>query len=72
MTNNLTVKAEARTESGKGAARALRRQGYVPAVIYGHGEETQIVCQSTARQFPDAIDNGKEMIERGHKTHHRR
>lgn len=29
------LKAQARTEVGKGAARALRRQGLVPAVIYG-------------------------------------
>ncbi len=50
MTNNLTVKAEARTESGKGAARALRRQGYVPAVIYGHGEETR-PCKIELKQL---------------------
>jgi large subunit ribosomal protein L25 len=29
------LKAQARTEVGKGAARALRRQNMVPAVIYG-------------------------------------
>lgn len=27
-----------RTESGKGAARRARREGQVPAVLYGHGE----------------------------------
>lgn len=36
----VTLKAEPRSEIGKGAARALRREGYIPGVIYGHGEET--------------------------------
>jgi large subunit ribosomal protein L25 len=31
------IKAELRTEFGKGAARRTRRAGRVPAVIYGHG-----------------------------------
>jgi large subunit ribosomal protein L25 len=31
-----TLSATLRSESGKGAARALRRAGSVPAVIYGH------------------------------------
>lgn len=33
------IKAEARTEFGKGAARRIRREDKVPAVIYGHGNE---------------------------------
>ncbi|WP_210649118.1 50S ribosomal protein L25/general stress protein Ctc [Nocardioides sp. SYSU D00065] len=31
--------AEARTEFGKGAARRIRRENKIPAVIYGHGNE---------------------------------
>ncbi|MDO5726647.1 MAG: 50S ribosomal protein L25/general stress protein Ctc [Bowdeniella nasicola] len=31
--------AEVRTEFGKGAARRMRRDGKIPAVIYGHGEK---------------------------------
>jgi large subunit ribosomal protein L25 len=34
------VTAETRTEFGKNAARKLRRAGKVPAVLYGHKEET--------------------------------
>ena len=33
------IKAEARTEFGKGAARRIRRDNKVPAVIYGHGND---------------------------------
>lgn len=33
------IKAESRTEFGKGAARRIRRADKVPAVIYGHGSD---------------------------------
>jgi large subunit ribosomal protein L25 len=33
------IKAESRTEFGKGAARRIRRADKVPAVIYGHGND---------------------------------
>lgn len=36
-----TLTARVRDQHGKGAARALRRQGLVPAVVYGHGDATQ-------------------------------
>ena len=36
-----SLSATARTTSGKGAARTLRREGQVPAVIYGHSREPQ-------------------------------
>ena len=35
------IAAEARSEFGKGAARRSRREGRVPAVLYGHGTETR-------------------------------
>lgn len=35
------IEAEPRTEFGKGAARAIRREGRVPAVMYGHGAENR-------------------------------
>ncbi len=35
MANYTTIEAEARARAGKGAARATRRGGKVPAVIYG-------------------------------------
>ena len=34
-----TLQAESRTEFGKGAARRLRRDAKVPAVLYGHGTD---------------------------------
>ena len=39
MSDALTLPAEARERAGKGASRVLRREGRVPAVIYGGKEE---------------------------------
>jgi large subunit ribosomal protein L25 len=35
------IVAQTRTEFGKGAARRIRREGLVPAVLYGHGTDTR-------------------------------
>jgi large subunit ribosomal protein L25 len=39
MSDTLNLPAETRAQAGKGASRALRREGRVPAVIYGGNEE---------------------------------
>ncbi|MGH3472547.1 MAG: 50S ribosomal protein L25/general stress protein Ctc [Nocardioidaceae bacterium] len=39
MPAELKIKAEPRTEFGKGAARRIRRDDKVPAVLYGHGSD---------------------------------
>ena len=39
MADDPQIKAETRTEFGKGAARRIRRADKVPAVIYGHGND---------------------------------
>ena len=38
---NAALSAQSREGTGKGSARKLRAAGRVPAVIYGHGEETR-------------------------------
>lgn len=43
MSDALTLPAEARERAGKGASRHLRREGRVPAVIYGGKEEPQMI-----------------------------
>ena len=39
MSEQLTLSAETRERAGKGASRALRDQGRVPAVVYGEKQE---------------------------------
>ena len=39
MTETATISAKSRDRAGKGAARAVRREGLVPAVIYGEGQD---------------------------------
>jgi large subunit ribosomal protein L25 len=39
MADDLKINAEIRTQFGKGAARRIRRDDKVPAVIYGHGND---------------------------------
>jgi large subunit ribosomal protein L25 len=43
MSDQLTLPAEPRERAGKGASRDLRRNGRVPAVIYGNNQEPQII-----------------------------
>ena len=43
MSDQLTLAAEARERAGKGASRALRREGRVPAVVYGGKQEPQAI-----------------------------
>ena len=43
MSDQLTLSAEARERAGKGASRALRREGRVPCVIYGNNETPQSI-----------------------------
>ncbi|MGD2216574.1 MAG: 50S ribosomal protein L25/general stress protein Ctc [Gemmatimonadales bacterium] len=57
MITKQVVQAKSRTETGKGAARTLRRQGYIPAVIYGHGEQTQ-ACVVERKQLERVLTSG--------------
>ncbi|MGD8277131.1 MAG: 50S ribosomal protein L25 [Gemmatimonadota bacterium] len=43
MPANASLKAQLRAGTGKGAARKTRAEGRIPAVLYGHGEETRLL-----------------------------
>lgn len=72
MSETLTLPAEARERAGKGASRALRRDGRIPCVIYGgkeeptliHVEQKELVKQLMTGHFMNSIVN----IEIGGKT----
>ncbi len=62
MVQTIRIEAEARELAGKGAARATRRAGLVPAVIYGAKEEATLVAL-------DPRDVMKEMHKGGWQSH---
>jgi large subunit ribosomal protein L25 len=72
MSEALTLPAEARERAGKGASRSLRREGRVPAVIYGgkeepvaiHLEEKELRRQLGSGHFMNSI----VMVEIGGKS----
>ena len=63
MSEQLTLSAETRDRAGKGASRALRNQGRVPAVVYGdrqdpmavHIEEKALVKMLSTGHFMNSI-----------------
>jgi large subunit ribosomal protein L25 len=65
MAETVTLAAERRTETGTGAVRKLRRQGKIPAVIYGHGRKPQALAvpQSEAEKILQDTAGGSTVIE---------
>lgn len=72
MSDALTLPAETRERAGKGASRALRREGRVPAVVYGGNEEPlpiHVEAKELVRQLGTGhFMNSIVMIEVGGKT----
>ena len=56
------LKARLRTERGTRAARGLRKEGLIPAVIYGHGQPTVSVALSE-HEVDLAIHHGERILE---------
>ena len=73
MSEQLTLPAEARDRAGKGASRALRRDGRVPAVIYGdkktplsvHVEEKLLAKMLSTGHFMNTV----VMVDAGGTPH---
>ena len=57
MSDTLTLPAETRERAGKGASRALRREGRVPAVVYGNNEDPQSI-HVEAKELVRQLDTG--------------
>ncbi len=62
MVQTIRIEAESRERSGKGAARATRREGLVPAVIYGAKQEATLCAL-------DPRDIMKELHKGGWQSH---
>ncbi|HUQ13187.1 MAG TPA: 50S ribosomal protein L25/general stress protein Ctc [Novosphingobium sp.] len=57
MSEALTLAAEARDRAGKGASRSLRREGRVPAVVYG-GKEAPLGIHVEERALQRMLGTG--------------
>ena len=62
MVQTIRIEAESRERAGKGAARATRRAGFVPAVIYGAKQEATLIAL-------DPRDVMKELQKGGWQSH---
>ena len=72
MSNEIKIAGESRSEFGKGASRRLRRDGKVPAVMYGHGadpihltlpgHETLLALRTANALLSIMIDGGKAQL----------
>ena len=70
--SEIKLNAEQRTEFGKGAARRIRRQDKIPAVVYGHGappahitlpgHETMMALKNPNALMTIAIDGAKDYL----------
>jgi large subunit ribosomal protein L25 len=60
MSDTLNLSAETRDRAGKGASRALRRDGRVPAVIYGNKEEPTSISVNE-RELQKLLNTGHFM-----------
>ena len=57
MSEALTLAAETRARAGKGASRALRREGRVPAVVYG-GKEPPLGIHVAEKELARMLGTG--------------
>jgi large subunit ribosomal protein L25 len=72
---NVVIKAELRTKAGKGSSRAIRREGRLPAVVYGAKKDVVTITLDTvsiqkllstgaflSTTYDVAIDGGKKEL----------
>jgi large subunit ribosomal protein L25 len=57
-----TLNVKARKTRGKREARRMRRSGAIPAVLYGHGEETKSLAV-VADEMASAVRHGARVVE---------
>ena len=55
--NNIELQATTRTGTGNGPARALRREGRVPAILYGPADKPQMLSVGT-HDFEEVVKEG--------------
>lgn len=62
MSETVVLQASVRKESGTRNSVALRQQGKLPAVVYGHKKEPVSICFD-ARPFLDSLHHGNRIFD---------
>lgn len=62
MSETVVLKASVREESGTRKSVALRQQGKLPAVVYGHKKEPVAIALD-AREFLDSLHHGNRIFD---------
>ena len=62
MKKTLLLEAEVRTHTGSKDAARLRRQGRIPAIVYGHKQAPQAVSVD-AHEFVEGLHHGHRLID---------
>lgn len=62
MGKTLVLKAEVREHTGRKAVQKLRRQGAIPAVVYGHKEEP-VAVSLDAHDFVEVLHHGQRLMD---------
>jgi large subunit ribosomal protein L25 len=66
MAEAFVLEVQERTKSGTNAAKQIRKKGMVPAVMYGHGEETAVLSVPGDALYK-AIRHGVRIFDVKHK-----
>ena len=62
MAKSLTLKAENREQTGSKAVKKVRRQGRIPAIVYGHKQEPAAISLD-AHNFVEGLHHGHRLMD---------
>lgn len=62
MAKTLSLEAQIRAHTGSRAAAAIRRQGRIPAVVYGH-EQQPVAVSLDAHDFAEGLHHGVRLMD---------
>ena len=62
MAKTLLLKAEIREQTGSKAVQKVRKEGRIPAIVYGH-KETPVAISLDARNFVEGLHHGQRLMD---------
>lgn len=62
MADKISLEAQSREKVGSNSSKQLRKQGLIPAVVYGHGEDTVSVAVNF-HDFTEGLHHGHRLFD---------